>query len=154
MEQARTAREDVRYDSLPETATINVANGYITFSRKFKYLGSRILYSLRDNDDINAQLAAASQSMEALKEVWRNPHLDTYSKYLLFRAIPVNLLLWGCENWSLRQSLLHQLKVFLHRNIRRILNLSMSDVKERQIRNEKVRQMFYDIPCIQNMIAA
>ena len=92
MEQASTAREDVRYDSLPETATINVANGYITFSRKFKYLGSRILYSLRDNDDINAQLAAASQSMEALKEVWRNPHLDTYSKYLLFRAIPVNLL--------------------------------------------------------------
>jgi hypothetical protein len=30
----------------------------------------------------------------------------------------------------------------------------MTDVKEGQIRNEKVRQMFYDIPCIQNMIAA
>ncbi len=97
-EQVRTAREDVRYDSLPETAPINVADGYVTFSRKFKYLGSRISYSLRDDDDINARLAAASQSMGALKEVWRNPHLDTYSKYLLFRAIPVNLLLWGCKN--------------------------------------------------------
>ncbi len=60
----------------------------------------------------------------------------------------------GMQKLVLRQSLLRQLEVFLHQNIRRILNLSMSDVKERQIRNEKVRQMFYDIPCIQNMIAA
>jgi hypothetical protein len=153
-ERARTAREDMRYDSLPETAEIKVADGYVTFSRKFKYLGSRIPYNLRDDDDINARLAAASQSMGALKEIWHNPHLDTYSKYLLFRGIPVNLLLWGCENWSLRQSLLRQLEVFLHRNIRWILNLLMSGVKEGRIRNKKVRQMFYDIPCIQNMIAA
>jgi hypothetical protein len=118
-EQARTAREDMnmRYDSLPETAEIKVANGYFTFSQKFKYLGSRNLCYLRDNDNNNARLAAVSQSMGALKEVWRNPHLNTYSKYLLFRAILVNLLLWGCENWSLRQSLLRQLEVFLHQNI-------------------------------------
>jgi hypothetical protein len=82
----------MRYDSLSETAPVNVADGYVTFSRKFKYLGLQISYSLRDDDNINARLAAASQSMGALKEVWRNPHLDTYSKYLLFRAIPVNLL--------------------------------------------------------------
>ena len=84
-----------------------------TFPKKFKYLGSRITYNLC-NDDFNARLAAASQSMGALKKVWRNHHHETYSKYLLFRAIPVNLLLWGCENWSLQQSLLCQLKVFLH----------------------------------------
>jgi hypothetical protein len=113
-ERARAVREDIKYDSLPETAAITVADGHVTFCRKVKYLGSRISYNLRDDDDINARLATASQSMGALKEVWRNPHLDTYSKYLLFRAIPVNLLLWGCENWSLRQSLLRQLEVFLH----------------------------------------
>ena len=72
---------------------------------------------LPDDDDINARLAATSQSMGALKEVWHNPHLDMYSKYLLFRAIPVNLLLWGCKNWSLRKSLLRQLEVFLHCSI-------------------------------------
>jgi hypothetical protein len=92
--------------------------------------------------------------MGALKEVWHNPHLDMYSKYLLFRAIPVNLLLWGCKNWSLRKSLLRQLKVFLHCSIQWILNLLMTDDKEGRMQNEKVRQMFYYIPCIQNMIAA
>ena len=34
------------------------------FSQKIKYLGSRILYNLRDDDGINARLAAASQSMD------------------------------------------------------------------------------------------
>ncbi len=85
---------------LPETAEIKAADGYVTFSQKFKHLGSCISSNLCNNNDINAQLATASQSMVALKEVWRNPHLDTYSKYLLFCAVPVNLLLWG-ENWSL-----------------------------------------------------
>jgi len=56
------------------------------------------LYSLRDDEDIDAQLIAASQSMGALNEVWRNQHLNTYSKYLLFRAIPMNLLPWKCKN--------------------------------------------------------
>ena len=74
-------------------------------------------YSLRDDDNITAQIASATAAMGALKEVWRNPHLDIYNKYLLFRAIPVNLLLWGAESWSLRKTQLDQLEVFLHRSI-------------------------------------
>jgi hypothetical protein len=74
----------VRYDSLPETAKIEIAKGYVTFSQKFKYLGTLILNNLRKDDDINAHLTIASQSMGALKEVWHNSHLDMYSKYLLF----------------------------------------------------------------------
>jgi len=81
---ARIAWEDAKYDALPETAKIDISNGYVTFLRMFKYLGSKILYSLRDDDNIDARLIVALQSMGALKEVWRNQHLDTHSKYLLF----------------------------------------------------------------------
>ncbi len=91
--------------------------------------------------------------MGTLKEVWRNPHLDTYRKYLLFRAILMNLLLWGCKNWSLRQALHRKLEVFLHCSIRKILHISIVQVQERHIRNEKICQMFYDILCVVNMIA-
>jgi hypothetical protein len=100
-ESAQQKREDAKYDALPETEQIDIADGYITFCQMFKYLGSCISYNLQDDADIEAWLAAANQSMGALKEVWRNPHLDTYSKYLLFCVIPINLLLWGCENWLL-----------------------------------------------------
>ena len=153
-EKARQKKIDVKYDALPETQQFDIADGYVTFCRTFKYLGSRISYNLRDDADIEARLAAANQSMGALKEVWRNPHLDTYSKYLLFRAVPMNLLLWGCENWSLRQDLLRRLEVFLHRGIRRILHISITQVQEERIRNDKVRRQFYDIPCVTNMVAA
>ena len=93
--------------------------------------------------------------MGALKSVWDSPHLEIWSKYLLFRAIPMNLLLWGCKTWSLRKSLLDKLEVFLHRNICRILCVSMFEIKEERIQNEHVRCMFYNIvPCVRNMIAA
>jgi hypothetical protein len=133
-----SSREDAKYDALPETDQIVIADGYVTFCRKFKYLGSRISYNLQDDDDIKAQLAAANQSMGALKEVWHNRHLETYSKYLLFRAIPMNLLLWGCKIWSLRQALLRKLEVFLHRSIRQVLHISIVQVQECHICNKKI----------------
>jgi len=91
--------------------------------------------------------------MGKMKEVWHNPHLNVYNKYLLFRAIPMNLLLWGAETWSLRKLQLDKLEVFLHRSIWRILHISMTKVREQQLHNDKVRQMFYSIPCVGNMIA-
>ena len=99
-------------------------------------------------------MTAATQSMGALKNIWNSPHLDIWSKYLLFRAIPMNLFLWGCETWSIRKALSNKLEVFLHRNIRRILRVLMTKVREDRIRNEHVRRMFYDIPRVSNMIAA
>ena len=147
-------RDNDAYDKLPETANFHVADGYVSFTRTFHYLGSLINYSLRDDDDITARIASATAAMGALKDVWRNPHLDIYNKYLLFRAIPMNLLLWGAETWSLRKTQLDQLEVFLHRSIRRILQISISTVKEERIRNDRVREMFYSIPCVRNMIAS
>ena len=147
--QGQRERDNISYDALPETANFPVYDGDVSFTRTFRYIGSLINYnySLCDDDDITARIASATAAMGALKEVWRNPHRDVYKKYLLFRAIPMNLLFWGAETWSLRKSQLDQLEVFLHRSIRRILQILMSTVKEEKIRNERVREMFYSIPC-------
>ncbi len=83
-ESACIAWEDAKYDALPETAKIDVSNGYVTLLCTLKYLGSKISYIPCNNNNIDARLIIASQSMGALKEVWRNQHLDTYSKYVLF----------------------------------------------------------------------
>jgi hypothetical protein len=66
----------------------------------------------------------------------------------------MNLLLWGAETWSLRKTQLDQLEVFLHHSVRRTLQISIYTVKEEGIRNERVRKMFYSIPCVRNMITA
>ncbi len=82
--QGQRERDNNAYDQLPETANFPVANGYISFMRTFCYHGSLINYSLHDDEDITARIASATAAMGALKEVWRNPHLDIYNKYLLF----------------------------------------------------------------------
>ena len=73
-------------------------------------------------------------------------------KHLLFKAIPCNLLLWGCESWALRKSLLASLVVFLHRGIRRILKIRMSEVIEQHITNTSIRKKFFNIPTIKKQI--
>ena len=47
--------------------------------------------------------------MGALSKSWTDASVDNCIKYLIFLAIPINLLLWGCERWALRTSLLKNL---------------------------------------------
>ena len=42
-------REDGEYMPLTETAIVKVTDGYVTFYQNFKYLGTWVSYSLRDN---------------------------------------------------------------------------------------------------------
>ena len=91
--------------------------------------------------------------MIALYKFWTDASVDNFSKYLIFLAIPINLLLWGCEIWALWTYLLKKLEVFLHRSIRRILVISMAEVKDQHITNETVRNKFFDIPNIEKNIA-
>ena len=91
--------------------------------------------------------------MVSLGRFWEDPHANMYSKYIIFRAIPCNLLLWGYEIWLLRQSLLDTLEVFIHHNIRRILGINMTKMRDMRIKNTSIRIMFYNIFCIRNQIA-
>ena len=91
--------------------------------------------------------------MGAMSKIWDDDHVDIYSKYLLFMAIPCNLLLWGSKSWALRKSLLASLEVFLNRRISRILKVKMCQVFEQHITNNSIREKFYNIPTIKNQIA-
>jgi hypothetical protein len=126
----QTECEHTMYDQLNKTQDFPIADCFVSFTRTFPYLGSLISYNLPDDDDITSRLATANASMGALNEVWHNPHLNVYNKYLLFRAIPMNLLLWGAKTWSLRKLQLDKLEVFLHRSIWRILHISMTKIRK------------------------
>jgi hypothetical protein len=97
--QQRRECKEALYDKLKETQPIKIDNSQVTFCRHFKYLGSYISFGLTDNYDIKKRLTLASQSMGALKCVWGSPHLEIWSKYLLFRTIPMNLPLGGYKTW-------------------------------------------------------
>ena len=91
--------------------------------------------------------------MGALNHFWSARAVDNHSKYQIFRAIPCNLLLRGCESWALCEATLKKLEVFLHRNIRKILGITITQVTDERITNESVRTRFFNIPTIRNQIA-
>ena len=94
------------------------------------------------------RIAAANASMDAMSKIWDDDNVDTYLKYLLFKATPCYLLLWGCESWALRKSLLASLEVFLHRGIRRISKIRMSEVIKQHITKTSIREKFGNVPTI------
>ena len=79
--------------------------------------------------DVDLRLTSTSSSMGALDHFWKYTSVDLRIKYLISLAIPINILLWGGEIWSLRVLLLNKLEVFLHWIIRRILGATMAQVK-------------------------
>ena len=152
-EKKKREREDLQYENSDETKIVMVENGFVTFTRHFKYLGSHISYNLTDDHDIDSRISAASSSMGALAHFWNDEAVDLRSKYLIFMAIPMNLLLWGSESWALRTTLLSRLEVFLHRSIRRIMGITMTNVREEKITNSASRRRFYNIPTAEQQIA-
>ena len=123
-------REESLYIALTETKQIAVVNSNVTFCPHFKYLGYWIFFSIREDHNVAKRIASVNASMGAMADFWDDDHVVVYSKYLIFRAIPCNLLLWGCASWALRQTLLGALEVFLHQIVRRILRIQVRNVIE------------------------
>ena len=130
-----------------------MSEGFVTFCFHFKYLGSWLSIYLRDNYGARRRIGEANALMGAVKKLWRDHYVDIYSKYMIFWAIPCNLILWGCEIWALRQSLLYKLEVFLHRIFRKILCIRMGQVRKRHVKNSQICTMFYNTPCVRNQVA-
>ena len=83
------------YDDAKEKKPILIGeSGMITFTRYFKYLGSYISYSLKDDYNTEHLISQDSAVMGALNRFWVDNTVDNFSKYLFFCAIPCNLLLW------------------------------------------------------------
>ena len=133
--------------SLKESASMNSD----TIIRN-KYLGSFIAYNLRDCYTIDMRIAAASKSMGMLKGFFNKKQISTYTKFLIFRAITLNILLWGCENWAMRADLLSKLERFVNRQVRKLLHITMTQVKEEHITIKQLRERFHNLRSIQSMI--
>ena len=110
--KTRHTLEEEEYVKCSETEIIRVIGGFVTFTNNFKYLRSYISYSLWDDYYIDTHLEAGNTSMVALAKFCTDDSVDNLSKYLIFLAIPINLLLRGCESWELRTSLLKSLRYF------------------------------------------
>ena len=121
---------------------INFGEGFhVHYTDKFKYLGSRFTPLLNDDLDVTLRIQQATAQVNGLSKFW-NSHADLETKRMIFLAIPVNTVLYGCESWGLTEKHKGKLTAFFHRSIRKILNINMYQVKDLHIKNEQLRNLF------------
>ena len=116
-------------------------------------VGRKIIDVSTSNVKFQGSYISASSSMGELIHYWENIFVYLHSKYLIFLVIPIYLILWGCKRWYLRVSLLNKLEVFLFQIIRRILGVTMKQVKEEILTNDNICQICFDITTIQNKVS-
>ena len=89
--------------------------------------------------------------MGALKAFWNCPYIHADVKHLVYLAIPMSTVLWGCESWSITAQMQQRLEAFHHKSLRHIMGITMFHVQELQISNLRVRQEL-NVPTIMSYI--
>jgi hypothetical protein len=84
---------------IKDTSNIKVNDGFVQFTKQFRYLGSIILFNLNDSVDIDARISqAASKPMGALKNFFKCDQVSLYAKRLIYLVIPVLTFVYGEQN--------------------------------------------------------
>jgi len=107
---------------------------------QFVYLGSTLIFLLDDTVGVKCRILKALKAMGALKSIWEAKEVPLIAKRKLYKAIPVNLILWESENWSGNWNDLKLMEAFYYKAIHRILGISMKRVMEEETKNSIVRE--------------
>ena len=136
------------YFSSENTNRIYRSDGtsYVDFTAHFKYLGTFISFDLTEDYDINNRITKASREMGRLRHFFQNQFVELKFKHQVFVQYIVNILLWGCENRAIKEHHFLKLNSFIHQNIRSILRIKMSQVRDEHIKNTRIRKIFFNLP--------
>jgi hypothetical protein len=70
---------------------------------KIKYLGSIITWDLRDKINAATRIAMGHSPVTRVEELFNCRYVSIGIKILMYQAIPLNTVLWGCELWTLKE---------------------------------------------------
>ena len=95
---------------------------------RFTYLGSDIHVSAGCESEVNSHLGRAWGVMDSLDHgVWRCRYLRGRTKVRVLRSLVLQVLLYGCETWTLTRDLRGRLNSSGTRSLRRIPGHHWSD---------------------------
>jgi hypothetical protein len=122
-------------------AQYDIADGFISFTDSFLYLGTLITPDLRTSKtDVRSRIKKATAQVSALRPFFQHPDIDLETKTTVYIATALNMALWGCKAWTITDSIKRALQVFHHRSLRTILNINMFEVKKQRITNAQTRK--------------
>ena len=115
------------------------ADGFISYTRIFKYLGSHIVPGLDSTEEIKLRIQKASQAFGCLSaSTFRNKDVNKFLKGRVYVALILSILLHGCETWFLREEEYDLLRLFHKYCVRSMCRVCMSQVRRHRIRTSKL----------------
>ena len=117
------------------------AAGFIPFVSQEKMLGSILSSDMSDATEVEARIEAATKAFARLrKPVLGRRDVSYETKRLVYEALVMSLLLFGCENWALDGKMLGELESFHGNCIRQMCKVSRFHMRFQHISFESLRQ--------------
>jgi hypothetical protein len=86
------------------------------------------------------------------KQLLCNKQIPIDIRRILYEAAVVNIALWGCESWALKEANKSKLETFYHFCLRKMCGWTMWDAKEKWIRHERARRTVTNSPIRESMM--
>jgi hypothetical protein len=105
----------------------------VHFEDKMKYLGSYLSSAGTSDVDVEARISKGSQAFGALsKRITRSKEMESL-KGAIYVTLVLNVVLYGCECWTLTGELKQKLFSFHHRCVRRMCRVTTLIMSAQQI---------------------
>lgn len=109
------------------SATIFMNGQQLEEVANFKYLGATLTKDGRSTTEIKTRLAMATSAMAKLNNIWKSREISFSTKFKLYRALVLSILLYGCESWTLNAETTRRVQTFETKCFRRLLGISWAD---------------------------
>ena len=91
--------------------------------------------------DIRRRISQANGAFATMKQVLCNKDIPAKLRVQQYDATVINILLCGCESWALtEEELQRKLEVCHHRFLRKMVGITIYEVKDNHISNKQVRE--------------
>jgi hypothetical protein len=96
-----------------DTTNFSVADGFVSFTDEFRYLGYIIHSSLTSDANVKMRITSASKAFGALRECFfSNKDISSKDKGTVYVALVLSIILYRSECWCLTEKLFHKLRPF------------------------------------------
>jgi hypothetical protein len=107
---------------------INIVNRPVEDVAKFKYLGTTQTDQNYVHEEIKSRVNSGNACYHSVQRLQSSRLLSVFLKFKVFKIIILQVVLYGCETWSLTLREEHRLRVFKNRVLRRIFGPARDEV--------------------------
>jgi hypothetical protein len=133
-----------RSQKIGQKHSSKLANRSFEDVAKFKYLGTTLTDQNCLHKEINGRLNSGNACYHSVQSLLSSHLLSRILKVKIYKTIILQVVLYGCETWSLTLREEHRLNVFESRVLRRIFGPKRDEVrgKCRKLHNGELHNLY------------